>query len=76
MESASPWYTTIMLLATVAGSATINLLIVGYYVGKYRMVVEQCQKDSQEARDEALRLGRQLAAFTGIANGTHYREGD
>lgn len=70
----STWTAVAIGVAGIIGSGAVNLIIIGIYVGKYQVIVEQCMKDSKEARNEAARVGRQVAAFTGVANGTHYRE--
>jgi hypothetical protein len=48
----SPWFTVIFAVLGVLGSATINLLIVGYYIGKYQGDLRECQKALGEMKEE------------------------
>jgi outer membrane murein-binding lipoprotein Lpp len=78
-------------VGTILVSGLVNMLIGAYFIGKYKERVDgtynarverlTSEVNQYEAKVENLerevgRFGRQLAAFTGKANGETYRDGD
>jgi hypothetical protein len=70
-------------IGSIIIGGAVNIAIMSYYVGTYKERVERLTEEVQRYEDkveemdrELGRFGRQLAAFTGKANGGSYREGD
>lgn len=69
----SAWAEIMITLGTAAGSFVLNALFYVWKSGKNDERIEVFGNEIASLREEVDRLGKHVAAATGVANGVRYR---
>jgi hypothetical protein len=62
------WGMVLIAVAGIAGSAAVNLLVVGMYMGRYRRLIEETQASAEESRKSLVLVREDVARIKGRLN--------
>jgi hypothetical protein len=65
----SAWGMLLIAIGGIVGSAAVNILIVGFYIGKYKEIVEECRNQGEESRKDLVKVREDVARIKGRING-------
>jgi hypothetical protein len=69
----STW-NVIAWVGTIILSGAINVLIMGYYIGRYKQELADCVKISEESRKDLVKVREDIARIKGRINGHGWRQ--